>query len=147
MAIGATTANPAAGALVAGVAGAVIGAVTTGSGLKLGKPIWRWRDLPARMAAGQARGEVIMRRASMAAVLLELIALGGTGCAGDPAEFGITGPFPKGTPPVTLTPQPNEGEISDDTPGIHADALDRYAPSNELGQTAPSRPRYFGYDR
>lgn len=88
-----------------------------------------------------------MRRASMAAALLGLIAVGGTGCAGDPTEFGITGPFPEGTPAVTLTRKPAKGEISDDTPGVRADALDRYAPSTRLGQTSASGPRYYGYDR
>ena len=88
-----------------------------------------------------------MRRATLMGILLGIIAAGGTGCAGDPAEFGITGPFPEGTPPVTLTRKPAKGETADDTPGVRADALDRYAPSIQLGQTTPTGPRYFGYDR
>lgn len=83
---------------------------------------------------------------------LALLAL--AGCNGDPKDYGITGPFPDGVAAVTVTHQMPRTEMSDDSPGLNADALDRYSPSpNRLtattgpGTVTAVTKRYYGYDR
>jgi len=74
-----------------------------------------------------------------------VVAIGVVGCESDPAAYGITGPYPEGIIPVTLMRRQPQSDVSDDTPGVHADASDRYAPSARLGLAPPTR-RYYGYD-
>ena len=77
-------------------------------------------------------------------VLLGMLAL--SACAGDPAEHGITGPYPEGISPVTLTRAMPRSEASDDTPGVRVDTADRISPGiRSRGSASPTR-RYYGYD-
>lgn len=67
-------------------------------------------------------------------------------CAGDPGEFGITGPYPEGIAPVTLTRAQPRAESTDDTPGVRVNSADRLSPNlRTRSSTTPTR-RYYGYD-
>jgi len=80
------------------------------------------------------------------------LALGLCGCEGDPKDAGLTGPFPDGIAPVTLTHAQSRHETSDDTPGVRADAgnnytstLSRLAGASKGGTSTVAR-RYYGYN-
>ena len=79
-------------------------------------------------------------------VLVALATLALSACAGDPAEYGITGPFPDGIAPVTLTRTLPRVEASDDTPGVRVDTADRLSPNARSGGSASPTRRYYGYD-
>ncbi len=75
-----------------------------------------------------------------------LLAVGG--CAGDPADYGLTGPHPEGVPPVTLTHPIPRSEASVDSPGLNVEAVDRYANLSRMRSSSSTPPlrRYYGYD-
>jgi len=78
--------------------------------------------------------------------LLAIVVLAVSACTGEPSEYGITGPFPEGVAPVTLTRPVPRMETSDDTPGVNTDAINRYAPTNKLRASNTPTRRYYGYD-
>lgn len=78
--------------------------------------------------------------------MLALAALVLSACEGDPAAYGITGPFPEGVTAVTLTRALPRMETLDDTPGVRVDAADRYAATARQRGTATATRRYYGYD-
>lgn len=67
-------------------------------------------------------------------------------CAGDPADYGITGPYPEGTAPVTLTRALPRLEASDDTPGVRVDSTDRLSLITRPKGASVTTRRYYGYD-
>lgn len=96
----------------------------------------RWRGTKSGTLPGKIRG------------LLGIALLALSACEGDPAAYGITGPFPEGVAPVTLTRALPRLETSDDTPGVRVDAADRYAATARQRATASATAtrRYYGYD-
>jgi hypothetical protein len=91
-----------------------------------------------------------MARGWVKAVLLGALGFCLAGCAGDPKDLGLTGPFPNGVRAVTLTHPAARTDVAADAPGVNTEALDRYAPSMRIGTGSPgtSAPgkRYYGYD-
>ena len=87
--------------------------------------------------------------AARALCVLSAFALGAVvlaGCDADPAAVGITGPYPEGVPPVTLTRALPRMERSDDTPGVRVDTADRLTANTRARASAASTRRYYGYD-
>jgi len=73
-----------------------------------------------------------------------VLALGA--CAGDPADYGITGPNPDGTAPATLKRPALKSERSDDTVAAPPSAEAQHAPP-AVTPTSRQAERYYGYKR
>ena len=72
-----------------------------------------------------------------------------SGCAGDPRESGITGPYPDGVQTITLTQARAREDVRTDQPGIGGEALSHYhyVPSlRPRSESGVAGQRYYGYN-
>ena len=93
-------------------------------------------------------GGMTGRRAGVAlgGALLGVALLALSACADDPANIGITGPFPEGVAPVTLTRPVPRMEKTDDTPGVRVTDTDHFGSILRQRNGGNATRRYYGYD-
>jgi len=98
------------------------------------------------------RNRILRTRLALALGLALGLPLGLAACDSDPKDVGLTGPFPEGIAPVTLTHPQARHEMADDTPGVRTEtdspygsALNRLAAASKGGSSTPTR-RYYGYN-
>jgi len=78
--------------------------------------------------------------------VLGILTLALGACAGDPADYGITGPHPDGAAPSTLKRPDLKSERSDDTMAPPPTTEAQHAPP-AVTPASRQTERYYGYRR